>query len=547
MAALGKLVTMVTANTAGFRAELTKAGTHVQAWAKTVQGSVTSVKGMLAGLGAVAGAKWAIGLTAGFEKTGAAFETMLGSGDKAKAMMSELSNFAAETPFEMGELANATKKLLAFGVAQRDIIPTMRRLGDLASALDIPLGELSEIYGKARVQGRLFAEDMNQLTGRGIPVTAEFAKQFGVAESAVRGLVEQGKIGFPQLEKAIDSLTSKGSQFGGGMQKASETLAGQWSTLVDSVKMMAIDIGTSLLPMMKSLVAEASAFADFMSGSASGGANATFNALQEFDASSRPGQRKTKSEIQAQGKELLEIHKKLLADINRTQAAIDDSMVHNPVLHLRQGANMKALEAINFRMEQLKRQIKNPLDNFKLFNPEVSRVSDGITGMVEKFNSGLLAGVDHIGRIKDKFADLKNDAKEYADKWNKMRDEAARIKDEVRTPAEKFADEMDRLDELFKSRLIDEETLQRKRDQLTKELMGAQIDRDDKMPEKPEAAMSGLREINRQIQLAALGGKTKDQKELAEMNKKQDNLAKLQPIAETLARMEKAKAFAFVG
>ena len=37
----------------------------------------------------------------------------------------------------------------------------IRDSGDVASGLGIPLGELSEIYGKARVQGTLFAEDLN--------------------------------------------------------------------------------------------------------------------------------------------------------------------------------------------------------------------------------------------------------------------------------------------------------------------------------------------------------------------------------------------------
>ncbi|CAB4151475.1 Phage tail tape measure protein [uncultured Caudovirales phage] len=191
---------------------------------------------------------------ASFEQTTVAFTTMLGSADKAKELLKELSEFAASTPFQLPELENASKSLLAFGFSQKQIIPTMRQLGDVASLLNIPLGDLSEIYGKARVSGRLFAEDVNQLTGRGIPVIAEFAKQFGVTEDKVKGLVEAGVIGFSNLETAIASMTSEGGQFFGGMKAQSETLAGLWSTLSDELGAVARTIGEQLVPILKPFV-----------------------------------------------------------------------------------------------------------------------------------------------------------------------------------------------------------------------------------------------------------------------------------------------------
>lgn len=111
-----------------------------------------------------------------FEQTSIAFKTMLGDGDKASSLLKELSKFAAETPFEFPEIAKAGRSLLAFGIEAGNVQGTLRRLGDVASSLNIPLGEISEIYGKAKVQGRLFAEDINQLTGRGIPIIGELAK-----------------------------------------------------------------------------------------------------------------------------------------------------------------------------------------------------------------------------------------------------------------------------------------------------------------------------------------------------------------------------------
>ncbi len=62
------------------------------------------------------------------EQTAVAFETMLGSATQAQAMMGQLSKFAAETPFEFPEIANAGKQLLAFGISAQEIQPTLRSL-----------------------------------------------------------------------------------------------------------------------------------------------------------------------------------------------------------------------------------------------------------------------------------------------------------------------------------------------------------------------------------------------------------------------------------
>lgn len=171
-----------------------------------------------------------------------AFTTMLGSADKAGALLQDITEAAKATPFELPELQNASKSLLAFGVEARDVVPTLTRLGDVSAGIGANVGDIAEIYGKARVQGRLFAEDINQLTGRGIPIIGELAKQFGVAESGVKKLVEDGKVGFPQLEKAFKSMTGEGGQFAGFMEAQSESLEGIQSNISDTISVLGTQI-----------------------------------------------------------------------------------------------------------------------------------------------------------------------------------------------------------------------------------------------------------------------------------------------------------------
>ncbi|MBD1871937.1 tape measure protein [Nodosilinea sp. FACHB-131] len=163
-----------------------------------------------------------------------AFTTMLGSAEKAQAVLSELSDFAATTPFDLPGVRAAGQQLLAFGFVPEALTENLTRLGDVAAGVNTDFGELATIYGKAKVAGRLYAEDVNQLTERGIPIIQEFAKQFGVAESQVKILVEQGKIGFPELEKAFIGMTSEGGKFGGLMAAQAKTIPGQVSNIQDS-------------------------------------------------------------------------------------------------------------------------------------------------------------------------------------------------------------------------------------------------------------------------------------------------------------------------
>ena len=180
-----------------------------------------------------------------FQKLEVAFSTMLGSKAKADALMAQMVETAATTPFSLQDVAGGAKQLLAYGTAAEDVNETLVRLGDIAAGLSVPLNDLVYLYGTTMTQGRLYTADLNQFTGRGIPMIRELAKQFGVAESEVRKLVEEGKVGFPEVEKVIRSLTDSGGMFGGLMEAQSKTIAGQIANIEDSISTMFNNIGKS--------------------------------------------------------------------------------------------------------------------------------------------------------------------------------------------------------------------------------------------------------------------------------------------------------------
>lgn len=194
---------------------------------------------------------------ANFEQTKVAFTTLIGDAAVAEKTLADLRQLGADTPFEFPELADAGRKLIAFGEGADTVTGTLRRIGDVSAGIQAPIGEIAEIYGKARVQGRLFAEDINQLTGRGIPILGQLAKQFGVGEGEVRKLVESGKVGFPEIEKAFVAMTSKGGQFFGMMEAQSKTTKGLWSTLMDGFNAVFLAIGEPINDAIRPLIAQA--------------------------------------------------------------------------------------------------------------------------------------------------------------------------------------------------------------------------------------------------------------------------------------------------
>lgn len=178
-----------------------------------------------------------------FQQLEVAFKTMLGSEDKANALMQQLVKTAATTPFDLQGVANGAKQLLAYGENVENVNDDLIRLGNIASALSQPIGDLVYLYGTTMTQGRLYTQDLNQFTGRGIPMIRELAKEFGVAENEVRGLVEAGKVGFPEVQKVIQNLTNEGGMFYNLMQEQSKTITGQISNIEDSISTMFNEIG----------------------------------------------------------------------------------------------------------------------------------------------------------------------------------------------------------------------------------------------------------------------------------------------------------------
>lgn len=178
-----------------------------------------------------------------FQQLEISFGTMLKSKEKANELMAQLTDLAAKTPFGLQEVSEGAKRLLAFQVPAEEVTETLRRMGDVAAGLGVPMGQLIHVYGQVKAQGKLMTNDLYQFMNAGIPIIAELSKVVGKSETEIKDMVSAGKIGFPEVQAVIKNMTSEGGLFFNLMAEQSKSLGGQISNLQDNFDQMLNEIG----------------------------------------------------------------------------------------------------------------------------------------------------------------------------------------------------------------------------------------------------------------------------------------------------------------
>ena len=187
--------------------------------------------------------KQVIAVRSQFQQLEIAFGTMLKSKEKANALMAQMTDLAAKTPFGLQEVSEGAKRLLAFQVPAEEVTETLRRMGDVAAGLGVPMERLIHVYGQVKAQGRMFTNDLYQFMNAGIPMISELSKAVGKSETEIKEMVAEGKIGFAEVQAVIKNMTDEGGTFYNLMDAQSKSLGGQISNLKDNFAQVLNEIG----------------------------------------------------------------------------------------------------------------------------------------------------------------------------------------------------------------------------------------------------------------------------------------------------------------
>lgn len=199
----------------------------------------------------------ALGQQAQFENQSIAFKVLTGSKQSGDAMFSNIIKMADTTPYESSELARSAKTMLGYGISQKDIMPNLNMLGDLAAAQDNPadaLQSLSLALGQVAAKGHLAGQEALQMINAGFNPLKEIADMTGMKMADLDKAMEKGAITIDMVKTAFQHATGPGGKFHNMMKEQSQTLGGQWSTFMDGVHHKLRSLGEFLSPVAKGLM-----------------------------------------------------------------------------------------------------------------------------------------------------------------------------------------------------------------------------------------------------------------------------------------------------
>lgn len=196
----------------------------------------------IAGIGAAS-----VKAAADMEQTRKAFTTLLKDATLAKDFLAELETFAANTPFELPGLLQASKKMIAFGFTAQQVIPVLTAVGDSAAALGMGqdgIDRLTIAIGQMQAKGKVSAEEMLQLAEAGVPTWQMLADAMGTSIPQAMKMAEKGTIDSATGIQAI--ISGMNSKFGGMMQEQSSTINGMLSNIQDSIGQTMTVVGNEI-------------------------------------------------------------------------------------------------------------------------------------------------------------------------------------------------------------------------------------------------------------------------------------------------------------
>jgi hypothetical protein len=233
---------------------------------KSIAGAMTSAltaplrvlmdfRSMMVGGGLAAGLGGAVKKAFDVETAIAQFKVLTGDMEKARQVYRELKAYAdMNSLYDLQETLTAGRLLMAFGVNAKDVTKTLSTLGDVAAAVNMPLGEMADLVGRNLVQGRLYQIDLRQLQGRGIPILEMLAKKYKTTTGAIMEMTTEGKISSKDMMDAFAMLTAKGGKFAGMMEEFTKTGGGKWAQLVASWQSAVTEFGQGLSEMAKDAI-----------------------------------------------------------------------------------------------------------------------------------------------------------------------------------------------------------------------------------------------------------------------------------------------------
>lgn len=175
-----------------------------------------------------------ISFNASIEQYQTSFEVMTGSAEKATQITQQLKQIAANTPFELPQLAETTQLLMNYGFTADDAMEKMQMLGDISQGSADKMTRIATAYGQMSSAGKVSLEDVKQMIEAGFNPLQEISKSTGESMASLYDRISDGSLSVDEITASMERSTSAGGKYFQSMDKQSQTLNGKISTLKDT-------------------------------------------------------------------------------------------------------------------------------------------------------------------------------------------------------------------------------------------------------------------------------------------------------------------------
>lgn len=204
--------------------------------------ALTSVQALIAGVATGAAVNYGVvkpvSLSDQIKQLNMAFSTQLGGDAAAQSFMNEIYAFDKKSPFDTMQIAQQAQLMLNTGWQRDEILPDLSNIGDWAAAMGKGEAGISSVVmalGQMRQKGRVYAEEMLQLTEAGVSGWEYLAQSLGVSTAQVREMVEDGAV---SVDDAVRGIIGGMSEFAGTAERtANETISGMMDQIGTTLKM----------------------------------------------------------------------------------------------------------------------------------------------------------------------------------------------------------------------------------------------------------------------------------------------------------------------
>ena len=248
--------TRFTADISSYKQQMSEMRNATGQVGSAIKGMMVTAAAGVGGWSLASAIKETVRLGGELQNTTTSFEVMMGSARRAEQVLAQLNKFADVTPFDNEEVIRSGRVLLNVGVSVDNLNSKLELLGNIASGVGAPLVDIVNIYAKAANKGKVQAEELAQLSERGVPVLQALSKTLGVTTEEIMDLGSKGKLSFALLEEALQSLGGAGGQYFGLMEKQSQNFLAKVDGIKIAVRNFAMDVGSRSLPALTKVADE---------------------------------------------------------------------------------------------------------------------------------------------------------------------------------------------------------------------------------------------------------------------------------------------------